>query len=335
MSKQIDCPIWGYGQKAEIRGKHGVGAEEKIIIENEITIVSPRAGGGFRLRDESFANGGLQLFHPESKARLTTWLVDKRKRGEQAPVITREIVEHFQSNSNRQNLPVFERAKRLLSFLVDQTMKAGETIEVSDDSYDKSLAWSESTTKEELIFLFEFLEQKDFISFSRAFDSEKGTFFVTVSVEGHEFVRESAINPDSRQAFVAMWFAPEMNDAYEKGIKPAIESAGYNPLRIDKKDDVQKIDDEIFAEIRRSRFLVADMTQGDDGARGGVYFEAGFAQGLGIPVLYTCRKDKMKNLSFDTRQLYHVEWNTPHELYRQLVIRILSVVGEGPLVIEN
>lgn len=102
-------------------------------------------------------------------------------------------------------------------------------------------------------------------------------------------------------------------------------------MRIDKIDDVHKIDDEIFAEIRRSRFVVADMTQGDDGARGGVYFEAGFAQGLSIPVLYTCRKDKMKNLAFDTKQFYHIEWCTPEELYEQLLMRILAIVGEGPV----
>jgi nucleoside 2-deoxyribosyltransferase len=33
--------------------------------------------------------------------------------------------------------------------------------------------------------------------------------------------------------------------------------------------------------------LVCDLT----GYRGGVYFEAGFAYGLGLPVIYICRKD--------------------------------------------
>ena len=33
--------------------------------------------------------------------------------------------------------------------------------------------------------------------------------------------------------------------------------------------------------------MVCDLT----GYRGGVYFEAGFAYGLGMPVIYTCRKD--------------------------------------------
>jgi nucleoside 2-deoxyribosyltransferase len=33
--------------------------------------------------------------------------------------------------------------------------------------------------------------------------------------------------------------------------------------------------------------MVCDLT----GYRGGVYFEAGFAYGLGLPVIYTCRYD--------------------------------------------
>jgi hypothetical protein len=42
--------------------------------------------------------------------------------------------------------------------------------------------------------------------------------------------------------------------------------------------------------------LVADFT----GQRGGVYWEAGFAQGLGIPVIRTCKSDELWKLHFDT-----------------------------------
>ena len=59
-----------------------------------------------------------------------------------------------------------------------------------------------------------------------------------------------------------MWFDESMDQAFEVGIEPAIEEAGYKPLRIDRKEHVNKIDDEIIAELRRSRFVVADFTQG-------------------------------------------------------------------------
>ena len=92
----------------------------------------------------------------------------------------------------------------------------------------------------------------------------------------------------SKQCFVAMWFEPcEMNGVYSNAISVAVKKAGYDPLIISEKEQNNDICDEIIAEIRSSKFLVADLT----GNRGGVYYEAGFAQGLGIPVIWCCRKD--------------------------------------------
>jgi len=56
----------------------------------------------------------------------------------------------------------------------------------------------------------------------------------------------------------------------------------------------EKICDKIVSEIRKSGLLVADFT----GNRGGVYFEAGFAMGLSIPVIWTCRASDVEKLHF-------------------------------------
>ena len=127
-----------------------------------------------------------------------------------------------------------------------------------------------------------------------------------------------------------MWFDESMESAWEQGIKPAVEDSGYKPLRIDRKEHLNKIDDEIIAEIRRSRFIIADFTHGDEGARGGVYYEAGFAHGLNIPVIFTCRKDALKKVHFDTRQYKHIVWKEPKDLRHQLEISICAVIGDGP-----
>ena len=129
-----------------------------------------------------------------------------------------------------------------------------------------------------------------------------------------------------------MWFGPTIDDAWEKGIRPGIEDSGYEPIRIDKTEFNDRIDDEIIAEIRRSRFLVADFTQDGDGARGGVYYEAGFAHGLGLPVIFTCRKDVIDEglIHFDTRQYNHIVWTTPEELRKRLAERVAATIGDGP-----
>ncbi len=127
-----------------------------------------------------------------------------------------------------------------------------------------------------------------------------------------------------------MWFDDSMSESFENGIDPAIVDAGYNPFRIDRKEHINKIDDEIIAEIRRSRFLVADFTHGDDGARGGVYYEAGFAHGLALPVIFMCRQDALNTLHFDINHYNHIVWKGSADLREKLKNRILAVIGEGP-----
>jgi hypothetical protein len=120
------------------------------------------------------------------------------------------------------------------------------------------------------------------------------------------------------QAFVAMWFDPSLDPVWQDGFKLALQSCGFNPMRIDLEEHNEKICDRIISEIRRSGLVVADFT----GQRGGVYFESGFAMGLAIPVVRTCRKDYIDTLHFDTRQYNHVSWETPDELKGKLTNRI-------------
>ena len=78
---------------------------------------------------------------------------------------------------------------------------------------------------------------------------------------GWEFFNElKIINPESNIAFVAMWFDAKTNEVYQKAIQPAIIDSGYKDLRIDRHEHNNKIDDEIIAGIRRSKFVVCDFT---------------------------------------------------------------------------
>ena len=89
---------------------------------------------------------------------------------------------------------------------------------------------------------------------------------------------------------------------------------------------MNRIDDEIIARIRASAFVIADFTEHSPG----VYFEAGFALGFGLPVIWTCRKDHMKKLHFDTRQYNCIDWEAPEELAARLQPRIEAIAGKGP-----
>jgi nucleoside 2-deoxyribosyltransferase len=79
--------------------------------------------------------------------------------------------------------------------------------------------------------------------------------------------------------------------------------------------------------IRVSRFVVADFT----GQRGSVYFEAGFAVAIGLPVIWLCRKDQLADVHFDTRQYNFLTWTDDNlENCRDgLLERIEKTIGRG------
>jgi hypothetical protein len=137
------------------------------------------------------------------------------------------------------------------------------------------------------------------------------------------------VNPGSAIGFCAMWFDDDVLPLWTDGISLAIAAAGYDPKRIDQHEHTNKIDDEIVAMIRRSRFVVADFT----GQRGGVYFEAGYALGLGLRVVWICRDDELSAVHFDTRQYNFLVWEKGEyaDLAKRLQNRIEATLGRGPI----
>ncbi|MBI5685583.1 MAG: hypothetical protein HZC54_10930 [Verrucomicrobia bacterium] len=91
---------------------------------------------------------------------------------------------------------------------------------------------------------------------------------------------------------------------------------------MDKLEHNGKICDKIVSEIHDSAFLIADFI----GHRGGVYFEAGYAMGLGLPVIWLCREDEIDKAHFDTRQYNHIVWREPADLCEKLFSRIKATI---------
>lgn len=183
-------------------------------------------------------------------------------------------------------------------------------------------SYVESTS--ELIALLDYWAEQEVIELRKTLD---GTVDVTVPVRGLIALEEDIAATESETAFVAMWFSPQMTGAFDVGIAPAVEQLGYRPVRIDRQEHNNKIDDEIIAAIRRARFIIADFSCGPDGVRGGVYYEAGFAAGLGIPVIHMVRACDVERLHFDTRQINHIVWTDPVDLRQKLVNRIGATLG--------
>lgn len=136
-------------------------------------------------------------------------------------------------------------------------------------------------------------------------------------------------------AFVAMWFGSNsdemftprfMSELYERAISPAIKEAGYRAIRVDLVEHTGFIMDRVLSLIRVAPFVVADFT----GNRNGVYFEAGFARGLGLPVVHLCHQSHFEQSHFDIKQINTLVWNDHGDLTGKLKYRILGTLGAGP-----
>ena len=308
--EQAQCPIWGLDVSSA-----------EVSDDGAITVRgSVRADGDYRVSADAIE--AVQALENDEKARLTYRLVKARQQGTALPVVDRQLVEDVRASAATS---VHERAVRVLEHIATATTRIGERVH-STQTQPRALAWSESTEPSEVFYLLQYLGAKKWI----APPPDNRFAICSVTVDGYSFLEEQRSAPAPSQAFVAMWFDPSMDYVYAEGIKLAIEHAGYEPLRIDRREHINKIDDEVIRELRRSWFVVADFTSGDSGARGSVYYEAGFARGLGIPVIGTCRSDQINKIHFDTRQYAHIPWCNPSELRHALEARIGAVIGEGP-----
>ncbi|MDE0291788.1 MAG: hypothetical protein OXK19_04665 [Candidatus Dadabacteria bacterium] len=316
------CPIWQTPANCEY-------ADNWMLWVN-----SPRAGGEFYIHQdiEKDIEG---RYNDCVKARLTSWLIEQRLLGVKCPKITGTEIKKV---LERRALSELKRADRLLKHFQKRTRYPGDSFEYhtrkgSDpDPFWQIMAWSESTKREEAQFFVDYLQKKDWTE--KATKGPHPTLRLTIAGYVHLAELEKT-NIDSSQAFVVMWFHGSTDPVWEDGIEPAIKNTGYKPKRIDKKEHINKIDDEIIAEICRSRFIVADFTHGRGGVRGSVYYEAGFAHGLNIPVIFTCRKNALERIHFDTRQYNYITWRNPDELRQRLEDRIGAVIGYGPVRYES
>ena len=221
-----------------------------------------------------------------------------------------------------------ERIDRTLCNLARLSRRAGDDIGV-DYKKDTSLAFAE--TSGELDFMFQALVGYGFLKNGMVTGAGRSAALTPEGWARFEKLTRGVSAPENL-VFVAMWFGGEhddkekMNAAFNQAMKPAIEKAGYRAVRVDLVEHKDWIMDQVLGDIRLAPFVVADFT----GNRNGVYFEAGFARGLGIPVIHTCRADHFDKAHFDTKQLNHVFWNTPEELHEKLYHRIVGSIGPGP-----
>jgi hypothetical protein len=253
--------------------------------------------------------------------KLSGWVRERNLLGVDIPMLDTSFIENIVKT-----LPKYgpsEKQFKLLKALELLTDFPGKEIEIHPIC-DTSLAWASNET--ELRYYISSLIERGLIdnnpngvrSIGRA------EFLLVISPRGWDYLDSYELDLEAKdQAFVAMSFDPALNSIYENAIAPAIESTGYKPYRVDQRPHNDKIDAKIVAEILNSRFVVADVTQ----QKNGVYYEAGFAQGKGIPVIWSVKKEDLGEVHFDTRQYNHIPWESEAHLKSELESYILAIIG--------
>ncbi len=253
--------------------------------------------------------------------KVISWIRDLTEQGVEPPDITLDFLENIEGN-----LPNYIPTQKIIMLLRNIARKTeypGCDVTIIPDR-DYPLACAEN--EKELIYYLQSLIERNFIVTTKGHPVISSIIdSVKITATGWDFLdkneKEGII---SNQVFVAMSFSSHLNSLWTDAIKKAIENAGYSPYRIGVEPHSDRIDTKIMSEIKNSRFLVADVTE----QKQGVYFEAGYALGLGLPVIWSCRKDDLINVHFDTRQYNHIIWEKPEDLKEELYNFICAIVGK-------
>jgi nucleoside 2-deoxyribosyltransferase len=90
-------------------------------------------------------------------------------------------------------------------------------------------------------------------------------------------------------------------------VKPAVSSLGFELVDMRDAAEAGIIDNVMRARIRDASFVLVDLTHANEGA----YWEAGYAEGLGKPVLYLCNRQtfEQRGTHFDTNHCTTVLWD--------------------------
>ncbi len=156
---------------------------------------------------------------------------------------------------------------------------------------------------------------------------------VNLTLKGWEqYEAEKRGEFEGNYGFIAMQFGDTDLDAFVREVvKPAVKDGiGYDLVDMRDVGRAGIIDNIMRVQIRDSAFVIADLTHDNNGA----YWEAGYAEGLGKPVIYICEKTKFDNEKshFDTNHCTTVPWskNDAEDFKQELIATIRRSLNTSP-----
>ncbi len=229
----------------------------------------------------------------------------QRKSGEPIEIFETDLDSYWKHDQ----LPTpQQQAQSLVLWIGDHQSSPAEPIEILPEPLAAWLgvALSNRGTNSNLDWLLSEMEERLFRQHRRP-DGKLSFKLTMAGWQNYEELRRSQIT--SRTAFMAMKFGDrELDDVVNNCFRNAVKRAGFELRILTDNQRAGLIDDQIRAALLSARFVVADLTHGSYGA----YWEAGFAEGLNLPVIYTCKHSVWteQKTHFDTNHMTTILWDS-------------------------
>ncbi|MFN9690572.1 MAG: hypothetical protein ACK551_00510 [Vampirovibrionales bacterium] len=144
-------------------------------------------------------------------------------------------------------------------------------------------------------------------------------FHIKTTLEGFEaYEALKKGKSDSNFIFMALEYGSNGDTFYQEHLKSFLQKEGFELKDQRELNKAGNVNVSMEANIRRCRFLIADITPTKTANDGNAYpnpnvmWEAGFAEGLNKPVFYLSGEE-IKNFPFDVRNHYCIEYGADPE----------------------
>jgi hypothetical protein len=192
-----------------------------------------------------------------------------------------------------------DKGNRLLQYLYRHSESPGVPVVIHPLSSSYNLTYSPNL--QELVYIIDKLRNEQLLI------REGMTFKLTE--KGWSEAAASAGGKNLKPCFVLISDEEDLRTQWPERLLPKIEQCGYLPrlLTHTKTQNREKYSLELIAD---SKLIIADLT----GQSPEVYFAAGYALGLNIPVIWTVNSSYADKLFVQLKDIRPIVWDTAEEL---------------------
>jgi hypothetical protein len=201
-----------------------------------------------------------------------------------------------------------QQATNIVRLIGDSVVRTGQPLEMLPPSFSASIG---SPSRDFALNLTYELKERGLVSGYEVPDvnSPGNMQEASLTLLGWEkFEAERRGRTSGNYGFIALKTGDAaLEPLIQDHVKPSLASIGYDLVDYRDISRAGIIDNILRVQIRDSAFVLVDLTHDNSGA----YWEAGYAEGLGKPVIYICEKSKFsaESTHFDTNHCTTVQWD--------------------------